>query len=86
MKINLRIQYNGKEPKEITCSASDLVAFEDKFNISVSKIAEDTKLSHLLFLAWHSEHRNKVTDLEFDAWVATVAEIGAGETDPKSVA
>lgn len=86
MKINLRIQYIGKDAKEVTCSASDLVAFEDKFNLSVSKMAEDTKLSHLLFLAWHSETRTKATTLDFDAWVGTVAEIGAGETDPKSVA
>jgi hypothetical protein len=38
----------------------------------------------LLFLAWHSSHRRKVTTAEFEAWVDTVATIGAGEEDPKS--
>lgn len=83
MKINLRIEYIGKEPIEVTCSASDLVAFEDKFNLSVTKLAEDTRLTHLFFLAWHSEFRRKATTLEFDKWIETVVTVGASEIDPK---
>ena len=87
MKINLRVEFEGiKEPKEITCSASDLVAFESKFEISVTNFGDDMKLTYLLFLAWHSEFRRKATTLEFDPWVETVANIGASDLDPKSVA
>lgn len=87
MKINLRVEFEGtKEAKEITCSASDLVAFEDKFQTSITNFGENVKLTYLLYLAWHSEHRTKATALEFDPWVETVATIGASEIDPKSVA
>jgi hypothetical protein len=83
MKINLRILFLDQTSKEITCSASDLVKFEDKFNISVSKIQDEVRITHLLFLAWASEHRNKTTGLDFEAWTETVESVGASEIDPK---
>ena len=86
MKLNLRIEFTDGTTKDIVCSASDLVAFEDKYNLSVTKLGDETKLSHLLFLAYHSESRKKQTTLDFDAWVDTVAEIGSSDLDPKSVA
>ncbi len=82
MKINLRIEYLSGESKEIVCSASDLVKFEEKFNLSISKLDEDMKFTHLLFLAWSSESRNKQTEKDFDAWVELVSSVGAG-SDPK---
>lgn len=86
MKLNLRIEFNDSKVKDVVCSASDLVAFETKFNLSVTRLSEETKLSHLLFLAYHSEFRTKATALDFDAWVDTVATVGASDVDPKSVA
>jgi hypothetical protein len=83
MKINLRILFLDGNAKEITCSASDLVKFEDKFNISVSKIQDEVRITHLLFLAWASEVRTKSTALDFDAWTETVESVGASELDPK---
>jgi len=82
LKINLRIEYLSGETKEITCSASDLVKFEEKFNLSISKLDEEMKFTHLLFLAWSSESRNKQTDKDFDTWVELVSSVGAG-SDPK---
>jgi hypothetical protein len=83
MKINLRILFLDGNTKEITCSASDLVKFEDKFNISVSKIQDEVRITHLLFLAWSSEKRNKATGLDFEAWTEIVESVGASEIDPK---
>jgi hypothetical protein len=83
MKINLRILFLDGNNKEITCSASDLVKFEDKFNISVSKIQDDVRITHLLFLAWASEFRTKATGLDFEAWTEIVESVGASEIDPK---
>jgi hypothetical protein len=82
MKISLRIDYLSGESKEITCSASDLVKFEDKFNLSISKLEDEMKFTHLLFLAWASESRSKQTDKDFDTWVELVSSVGAG-SDPK---
>lgn len=83
MKINLRVSFLDGNSKEITCGASDLVKFEDKFNISVARIQEEVRVTHLLFLAWSAEVRTKATALDFDAWTETVETVGASDKDPK---
>jgi hypothetical protein len=84
MRINLHIQFEDGKSKEITANAADLVAFEDKFNISVAKLGDDPRMSYLLFLAWHSEKRTKGTEDDYETWLSSVASIGDGESDPKS--
>lgn len=83
MRFNLVIQFADGTKKEITASAADLVAFEDKFNVSIGSLASSQRLGHLLFLAWHSEFRRKATTLDYDKWLDTVEGVGETETDPK---
>jgi hypothetical protein len=83
LKINLRIEFNGGESKDVTCSASDLVKLESKFDISISSLETNPKFTHLCFLAWASEFRLKATDKEFDVWMDTVSSVGASDKDPK---
>jgi hypothetical protein len=83
LKLNLRIEFVSGEEKEIICSASDIVKFESKFDLSVAVLEANVKLTHLLFLAWSSESRTKSTTKEFDIWVDDVASIKASELDPK---
>lgn len=84
MKINLRLLFLNGESKEITCSAADLVKFEEKYEISVSRIQDDMKITHLLFLAYASEARRKATDLDFDTWLQGIESVGASEvSNPK---
>lgn len=83
MRINLHIQFADGTAKTVTCSAADLVAFEDKFGISVTKLAEETRIGWLLFLAWHSEKRSGGTKADYEKWLETVDTIGESEEDPK---
>lgn len=83
MKINLRVEFNNGKTEEVVCSAADLVKFEDKFNVSIARIDQDMRLTHLLFLAHASLTRQKLTNESFDEWVNSVANIGASENDPK---
>ena len=83
MRFNLVITFADGTTKEITAGAADLVAFEDKFNVSVGKLATEQRLGHLLFLAWHSEHRTKSTKLSYEEWLETVEQVGEAESDPK---
>jgi hypothetical protein len=83
MKINLEIEYNSGIKVEAVCSAPDIVKFEDKFNIAITKAAQEMKLTHLLFLAHASLSRTGQTDLTFEKWTETVDGVGATET-PKS--
>ena len=83
MRFNLLINFADGSEKEITASTPDLVAFEDKFNISIGKLATEQRLGHLLFLAWHSQKRTKDTTLAYEAWLDTVESVGESKTDPK---
>ena len=81
MKLTLRIEFSDGTHKDVLVSAADMVAFEDKFNVSIAKL-DDPRIGWLLYLAWHSEKRKKQTDKEFDEWLELVDSIGATE-DPK---
>jgi hypothetical protein len=84
VKINLDITFTDGVKKLITCNAADMVAFEDKFDISVAKLSGEPRIGWMFFLAWHSEKRTKQTELDFDKWLETVEQVGASDTDPKS--
>lgn len=84
MRINLHVQFEDGTSKDITCNAADLVAYENKYNVSVGSLGQESKLGHLLFLAWHSEQRTKATTKSFDEWLDSVGSIGDSDVDPKS--
>jgi hypothetical protein len=83
VKINLRIEFNSGEAKEIVCQAADLVKFESKFDLSVANLEKNLKFTHLCFLAWASETRTKASALDFDSWMETILSVGVSEKDPK---
>jgi hypothetical protein len=80
MKINLRVEYVSGEAIEASATAPDLVAFEDKFSLSVTKLESEMKFTHLVWLAWTSLHRSKKVSQDFEAWLETVASVGPSET------
>jgi len=84
VKINLRIEYIDGSAAEATASAADLVAFETKFEIAVTNLEQNMKYTYLLWLAWHSLFRKKVTDKDFDTWVELVDSVAPSDVDPKS--
>jgi hypothetical protein len=84
MKINLQVQFEDGNSKEIVANAADLVAFETEFNISIARLGAESKLSHLMFLAWHAAKRQKMTDKPFEEWLDGVDSIGDSDADPKS--
>lgn len=83
MRIALTVDYVGGTSKEVIAGAADMVAFEREFDLSIGSLATNPRMTHLYYLAWHSEKRTKATGLEFDEWLPTVEAVGAGDTDPK---
>jgi hypothetical protein len=79
MQINLQVTYTDGNKKTVAANASDLVAFETKFDLSIARLEQNVRLTHLLFLAWRVESRTKATALEFDAWLETVEGVEAAE-------
>lgn len=83
MKINLRVTYTNGEVKDVTATARDLVAFEDHFTRSISKLETDFRITDLLWLAWHWLNRTGSTNKTFDDWCDDIEAIDAGDDDPK---
>jgi hypothetical protein len=81
--MNLAIQMQDGKTKEVTASAPDIVKFEEKFNISISKLEQEMKLTHLFFLAYAAMKRQGETDLDFEAWLDTIEGIGVSSSNPK---
>lgn len=73
MNFTLDIHYIGKDtPKTVNGIAADIVAFESKFDISMSRLQKDVKLTHLMFLAYAVEKRTGATTDEFEKWLESV--------------
>jgi hypothetical protein len=83
MRIFLKVEYANGEKVEVAASAIDLMRFEEKYELSVVRLDKEIKLSHLMFLAWTSLQRQKLTKLDFDAWAETIESIGLSDSDPK---
>ncbi len=80
MNINLEVKYQDETKKQLLAIASDLVAFETKFDMSMAQLEKNIRWTHICFLAWHVEKRTKATGLDFEAWLETVQEVAFGDT------
>jgi hypothetical protein len=76
--INLRIHLSDGTTLDVLTSASDIVKWEDHFNLGIDKLE---KVTHLLYLAWCSAKRLQKTAAEFEVWIDTVANVEVA--DPK---
>ena len=82
MKINLQITFNNGEATDIIANAADMVAFEEKYSLSVQALSTDPRMSYMFFLAWHAQKRTGDTTDTFEKWLETIEMVGAG-SDPK---
>jgi hypothetical protein len=79
MNINLRVTFADSTSKSVVAKAADIVAFEERFNISMASLQKDVRFTHLLFLAWHAEKRSGETKEDFEKWLDSVEAIEADE-------
>jgi len=82
MQMQLEVEFLDGIKKDINVIMADMVKFESEYAISIAKLGQEMKVTHLLWLAWVALKREKQVTAEFDAWVETVASIGA--VDPKA--
>jgi len=75
MLLNLHITFADKTEKTVTAIAADLVAFEEKFDMSVTRLDREARLTHFMFLAYSVELRNKETAKSFDEWLPTIESV-----------
>ena len=77
MNFNLLVTFPDGTSSEVSGIAADLVAFEAQFDISVSRLNADMKITHLLWLGWHVLKRTGETKHTFDKWVESVEGVEA---------
>lgn len=77
--FDLRVIFTDGSEKVVTAIAADLVAFESKFDLSVARLQQEVRLTHLFFIAWHVLKRTGETKDEFDKWVESVNMVGEAE-------
>jgi len=80
MKINLLVNYVGGDSREVVANAADMVAFESKFDKSISVLSTDARMSYLLFLAYSAEKRSGNTKEAFEKWCESIEQVGAKDT------
>lgn len=72
MQINLRVQFEDESSKDLTAKAVDIVAFEERFDLSVANLEKQMKMTHLFFLGWHVDQRTGGTKETFEKWLEAV--------------
>jgi len=82
MNLNLLLTYNDGTERTITAKAADFVAFEAHFDISIARLQDNMKLTHLFFLAWNIERRTGeiAKDVDFDKWIDSVDMVQAADS------
>lgn len=77
-QMNLRILFLDGTSKEVSVTASDIVAAETRFELALDKM---DRITHFIFLAYSADKRLKNTAKEFEEWLEAVETV---ETlDPK---
>ena len=80
MKIALEVTSALDQKTRIVIAAfPDFIDFETKFIRSVAKFEAELTLTDLAFIGWHSEHRQKITGLDFDSWINEVESLAIGD-------
>jgi hypothetical protein len=79
--INLHIDFLDGKGEDVTAIAADLIAFESHFDLSVARLQQEIRLTHLFFLAWHVLKRENKTKETFEKWVESVSIVS--EASPK---
>jgi len=72
MNFNLQVTFADGTTKDVVGKAADIVAFEQHFDLSMARLENEVKLTHLFYLAWHSEKRTGGTKDDFEKWLEGV--------------
>jgi len=83
MNLNLQLTYLDKTEKQLSATASEFVAFETKFDMSITRLEKEAKLTHFFFMAYCVEKRTKAIEskVSFEEWLETVESVEV--KDPK---
>jgi len=70
--IVLKITFADGTSKDVSTVAADLIAFEERFDMSIAGLEKNIRMTHLFFIAWHISKRTGETKEDFEKWVESV--------------
>lgn len=79
LRLNLSVSYADGSAVAVTTAAADLIAFEDAYDRSISRIDEDWRFTDIAYLAWHALKRTGKTDKDFMPWSEDVDMVWFGD-------
>ena len=69
----------GAKDDADTVKAVDIVAFEQHFDMSMSRLEKEIRMTHLFFMAHQAQKRTGETKDDFDKWLDGVYNVVMGE-------
>lgn len=84
MRIPFTVEFIDGGKESVVASTPDFIAFEEKFNIAVTTIQSDPRLTYLSFIVWNSLRRNKKTEKTFEDFCESLENISGDDVDPKA--
>jgi len=79
MNISMAITFTDGETKSVVAKARDMVAFEEHFEMSMARLEQHMKMTHMFWLAWHVCKRTGITKDDFEKWLDTVEMVEASD-------
>jgi hypothetical protein len=83
MQIPFKVEFADGSKQSVVCGTPDFIAFEEKFNLAVTVIQKDPRLTYLSFIVWNALRRKNKTDKSFEDFIDTLENIEADDSDPK---
>lgn len=83
MQIPFKVEFADGSKQDVLCGTPDFIAFEEKFNLAVTVIQKDPRLTYLSFIVWNALRRKNKTDKSFEDFIDTLETIEADDSDPK---
>jgi hypothetical protein len=84
MQIPFKVEFADGTKQDVVCGTPDFIAFEEKFNLAVTTIQKDPRLTYLSFIVWNALRRSKKTDKSFEDFIETLENIQGDDADPKA--
>jgi hypothetical protein len=85
MQIPFKVEFADGSKQDVLCGTPDFIAFEEKFNLAVTTIQKDPRLTYLAYIVWNALRRKNKTDKTFEVFIETLESIEADDSDPKGL-
>jgi hypothetical protein len=85
MKLPIKIEYNSGEEATYIAAPPEWAKWEKQTGKTISQASSSIGVWDLLFLAYNAHKRELAGKpiKAFDIWMDTVADVNAGDSDPK---